>query len=192
MNGAGFASNYLRLGKFSNKILRGNEKIIMTFSTRKNKNSKPTSAGTGNTSAANISNFRYNKENNPPAQFTKASHMYSGTAKAATVTVNTFENPAVKQHVDKTYLELRTRREMITTQIGLANGSSVASDTVLKEMANKLPQTKQEFVKLGMKELYYPRFEKALIKLRKERDALEPVQNQNLRATANNETSRSW
>ncbi|GME95813.1 unnamed protein product [Ambrosiozyma monospora] len=188
MNGAGFASNYLKLGKFSNKILRGNEKIIMTFSTRKNQAPRPTSARVGNTSAANISNFRYNKENNPPAQFTKASHMYSGTAKAATVTINTFDNPAVKQHMDKTYKELRARRDTITNHIGLASTASVASDTVLKEMANKLPQTKQEFIKLGVKEQYYERFEKALHKLRKERDALAPVQNQSIR-TANNVTS---
>ncbi|ODV85253.1 hypothetical protein CANARDRAFT_28524 [[Candida] arabinofermentans NRRL YB-2248] len=183
INGAGFASNYLRLGPKHGEVLYYNKRIEMKFN--KSTTSRPSSSSsatgrgisTTNTTTTNsfggLNSFRFDKENEAP-QFTKASRMVNITgSKAAAVTKIFINNPALEDHIQHCYTALRNHRNKLNTTLKFAKATTMASDTTLKAMANKLPTTEQEYGALediqANQLQYFKRFEKVLKVFQSER-----------------------
>ncbi|GME66596.1 unnamed protein product [[Candida] boidinii] len=156
MNKAGFATNYIRLGPEANKVLLFNKKIMMSFS---KKGERPTSSGSSRPSSSssvndNLQEYAYvdhgkNNKNGPasiPVGFANA----FTTATSVLKTINgapSEENYSeeMKVHINQCYKELIDLREKLMVNNMYVHASAIASNTVLRNLAESLPQTREEF-----------------------------------------------
>lgn len=125
-NAAGFASSYIRIGPESSRLLNNKKKIIMTFSTRSKRSSRPNTASnkknanaTNNRALANNSRtlnheemevFRYGNQG-----------QYVGPGGGGAATTSSFTSARV--HLERT-----------TSNIGTVNNNSPATPIQLREL----------------------------------------------------------
>lgn len=171
LNRAGFASNYIRLGPNAGKVLNRGERVMMTFSRKKddsngNKDHQKNSSG-GFRSAGRL--YNANKTSAKPVRSFKY-HASKG-AEAQQLQIS---DPILKGHVNACYMRLRAQRSRASTRFSHASESAIASDTTLKDMALRLPSNEQEYTVLDdLKKnqvQYYKVFKWTLSDLRKERE----------------------
>jgi bloom syndrome protein len=150
---AGFASNYVKLGKLADQVLRGQKEIVIGFSSERRL--RPSTGGNGvsllasvsGTSMAlnNLSNFKYQDS------FVTARQISSEyTQSRINLAPNNFSNDidsSSKEHIEYSYAQLNKIRIDTLLLISLPI-QQVVRDLTLKDMAIKLPTNKRDFSKL--------------------------------------------
>ncbi len=200
MNRAGFATNYLRLGRNASKVLVKGEKVIMTFNQtmddsgnkghmgsdgkrkikRTHKSVRPNKArkeahtsSIDDLESVGVNTTRTAEINHSAAKIVPISKF---GYRAANPRQTTIEDPAMKSHVNECYMRLRAQRSRASTRFSHASETSIASDTTLKDMALKLPSTEMEYTVLDdlkkSQMQYFSVFKRVLGNLRKEREKL--------------------
>lgn len=196
MNRAGFATNYLRLGRNASKVLVRGERIIMTFNETMNDSDDDRKRRTSGkrkvkrkrkTSNVEKENFLPGPGNLETAGFSSAKTTLNHTTativpistfgyRAANPRQTTIEDPTMKRHVNECYMRLRAQRSRASTRFSHASETSIASDTTLKDMALKLPSTENEYTVLDdLKKSqlqYFSVFKRVIGNLKKERENL--------------------
>ncbi|OWB54334.1 hypothetical protein B5S28_g179 [[Candida] boidinii] len=156
MNKAGFATNYIRLGPEANKVLLFNKRIMMTFS---KKGERPASSGSSRPSSSssvndNLQEYAYvdhgnnNKNSNASIPVGFANAFTTATSVLKTINGDPFEDnysEEMRTHINHCYKELIDLREKLMVNNMYVHASSIASNTVLRNLAESLPQTKEEF-----------------------------------------------
>ncbi|KAK6204252.1 uncharacterized protein RJT21DRAFT_81281 [Scheffersomyces amazonensis] len=150
---AGFASNYVKLGRDANKVLNGQKQITIKFSNEKKQRNK--TSNTNHNAPPENPNLRYQDS------FVTARQIDLG--------------PNVN-HINYCYNELNNARMNASTDLSI-DVKQIVSDMTLKDMANKLPTNKRDFAKLiGMTKEFienFIHFKKLLITLSRERKKIE-------------------
>lgn len=174
-NAAGFASSYIRIGPESSRLLNNRKKIIMTFSTRSKRSSRPSTANNNTstpmrapTNALNrsrtlnheeINGFRYDEHQAVPAtgtsSFTSArvhlqrttSNVGNNNSPATPIQLRElpFNNEAEKINFANAFRTLADARNRAMSDLNIKSASNVVNDDGLREMAKILPQTEVEF-----------------------------------------------
>lgn len=154
----GFASNYVRLDKQAQAVLNNKKLIKIKFSTeckQRSTNVPPTSSNS-NSNAVQYQSFVSASRIDP-----------TNIASSATQDIQN------KEHIKYCYDELNGIRMQIMADLGLYSTESIVPDTVLSDMALKLPTNKRDFGKLNniTKEQanHFPHFKKLLGALSKDR-----------------------
>ncbi|GMF66244.1 unnamed protein product [[Candida] boidinii] len=156
MNKAGFATNYIRLGPEANKVLLFNKKIMMSFS---KKGERPTSSGSSRPSSSssvndNLQEYAYvdhgknNKNGTASIPVGFANAFTTATSVLKTINGASSEenySEEMKVHINQCYKELIDLREKLMVNNMYVHASAIASNTVLRNLAESLPQTKEEF-----------------------------------------------
>lgn len=163
---AGFASNYVKVGKYANQVLNGEKRIKISFSVRLRSN---LSSSTNTDRVGSIKNFKYQES------FVSAKEISNATRNSITLPTDSFASYINSQngsHMEHVYNELNKIR--ITKLIELAFPiNQIIGEHTLKEMAVKLPTNKKDFSKLTgiIKDQleYFPDFKKVLMQLSRER-----------------------
>lgn len=150
--GTNYAANYVILGTKANKLLNGVDKIIMNFP-KKVKDPQITEVV-----ATKMSSF------------VPTSELLRG-ANVRQLNVN---DPKFKTHLDSCYLKLLDVRKMISQYKNINNEINIASQTMLKDMSRKLPNSLNDYkeledYKVGQDQ-YYQAFMKKMNDMRQERE----------------------
>lgn len=176
MTGGRFFSTYIYPGPKLNGLLNGRDKITIEFIDNKsNKLCNPTPL-------TRQSSFRPSSElwngggNGNPVEF----NVFNGNTNVQTKGINVdtllFTDPRKKGHLNDCYIELRKERSSISTRLGFSKESSLASDSMLKDMSLKLPKNAVTFRTLEdfkpTQEKFWRYFHKKLTELRNKRNAL--------------------
>ncbi|AOA61745.1 DNA helicase [Komagataella phaffii CBS 7435] len=159
MNGAGFACNYIKLGKHANSVLCGTRKIVVAFSTaidRTKAPNKPTSKPASKAKLTRVqpavsnelANFRYNGSE---SSFLSASSILKNQQSTSPIVLpkRAFSIREEEAHVEYCYRELNDIRSRRLHEIGWKSSATLVSDESLRDMAFKLPQNEQEFQSLA-------------------------------------------
>ncbi|ODV60912.1 ATP-dependent DNA helicase SGS1 ASCRUDRAFT_8485 [Ascoidea rubescens DSM 1968] len=214
INGAGFATSYVKVNeKNARPLINNRKKILMSFSTPNDSNGSNGQnsklsidniqlAEVGN-KISNLSSFRYRDTtmNNNSPKITTARQQLERQASNSNffspivLNNNTSLNEKGKQFNEKCFESLNRLRQDKMNSMGLKNCSSIFSNETLKDMAMKLPSNKNEFEKLkGIKqtqiEEYYYSFRPLLNALRNQKNLLETQQTVPLSGFMGAETNR--
>ncbi|KAG7664815.1 SGS1 [[Candida] subhashii] len=171
---AGFATNYVKVGKNADSVLRGHKQIKIQFSTVSSRpNSKETNsralnravpASGASNGGGDLSNFRY-----------RDSFVSARQLSIIDLPNNNFGGDIDKDelpHIEHCYDELSHIRMNASTEIDIP-AHQVVSDRTLKDMSIKLPTNKKDFAKLleiKKDQLeYFSYFKKSLTNLSRER-----------------------
>ncbi|ODV82481.1 ATP-dependent DNA helicase, partial [Suhomyces tanzawaensis NRRL Y-17324] len=134
----GFASNYVRVGKYANQVLNGQKVIKISFSNNNAKTTKPATttyqsnvslrtSAVESFSGMGLNGFRYQDS------FVTARQMSNGDYNSA--------------HIEYAHSELSKIRIEVLSETSTPL-QQVVSDTALTDMAIKLPTNKKDFAKL--------------------------------------------
>ncbi|KAK6458528.1 P-loop containing nucleoside triphosphate hydrolase protein [Scheffersomyces xylosifermentans] len=162
---AGFASNYVRVGKSANQVLRGMKQIKIQFSNQSR--SRPTSSASNSGTGVSLSASTATR---PGISNTLNSFKYQESFITAREVsrMNSMNN----NHVEYAYNELSRIRIDISSDLGLPI-SQLLREVTLKDMSIKLPTNKRDFAKLqdiDKNQLeYFNNFKKTLSTLSRER-----------------------
>lgn len=182
INNAGFASNYIKIGRNVSLVLQKGKRIIIAFNEDVRK--APTTSSSSETArnrnkapaSKNLESFKYN-ESEPIAHFTQASSELRRQ--------QSFNTPIVlprgdftlqeEQFINKCYSTLNDLRMKKMTEFNFKSTLLFIPDAILREMAISLPTNAKDYKKLPghtVKTLdHFPIFKSTLTKLSKERQA---------------------
>lgn len=187
MTGGRFSSNYVYPGQKARRLLDNNDKIMMEFANKKSAKERPNKNPTPLTRQ---SSFRPSSElwngstktsftgtdKGPSKIFNGSGTSVSVTARGINVDILSLTDPAKKNHLNECYQELRKERNLISTRLELSKESTLASDTMLKDMSLKLPKNVVVYKQLEDfkrdQEKYFPHFTKKINQLRNKRMVL--------------------
>ncbi|CUM67012.1 uncharacterized protein PRCAT00004700001 [Priceomyces carsonii] len=148
---AGFASNYVRLGKLANDVLNGRKKIKIKFTSKSKTNDSGVFKASG-------------KINQLAPKFQESFVSAREVSRTSSVTDN--------DHINFSYTELNKIRieKLINAHLPI---SQILKESTLKDMASKLPTNKRDYAKLidieKVQQEYFADFKKMLGILSRER-----------------------
>lgn len=185
-HGSKFAANYVLLGPKANRILNGKDKIVMKFPKVVGKSSSPQPV------------------ERTPSFVPSSSLLRQQSMQGANVKQFNIGDPNFKTHLDSCYLKLLEVRKTVAQYRHINNEMNVASQTMLKDMARKLPNSVAKYKLLddfkSGQEQYFVSFNKKINDMRDERERQfgqiqidEPVQRRsNTADSSTSSTSRYW
>lgn len=172
---AGFASNYVRLGRTANEVLNGQLSIVISFSTSKLRpNSEASSdGGVKLRGTGNLNEFRYQDSFVTARQMSTGDYESGYTRRNASSAVGSNSNAPMSP----AYIALNKIRLSISADKGIVI-NQVLSDLSLRDISEKLPTNKRDFAKANgvTKEQleYFSFFKKELMQLSRQRKKTSP------------------
>lgn len=154
----GFASTYVKLGPNANSVLSGRNRVQLSFAQNSrpstgNSNRAPRLTALGNGSG--IGHLRYQESfvsaREVRYEQEKENINVERSSSKITLEKHTFDgavNASNEQAVEQAYHELRNLRLQKLEELGYGRPHFFMSDTLLKEMAVKLPTNARDFAKL--------------------------------------------
>lgn len=155
----GFATSYIRLGSKANEILKGKQKITLSFTEVSKAPTAPSTGprlkATGN--GQGLDNYRYTDsfvsalEFKNQGELEKENYSWLSSSSKIVLPQETFNNAVNDSNsaiIESAFTELRNFRQQKLSEKGFARSSYYVSDALLKEMAIKLPTNARDFAKL--------------------------------------------
>lgn len=181
-----FSVNYLHVGPKGTLLLNGREKTVIEFIKKSDDKARSMRNSQNPATLTKQSSFRPSLElwNGGSSNCERTTNKTSSTVFNGSVTdvnvsykgidVNTIPlSEEKKLHLNECYLNLRRLRQKLAATLSLSSESSLATDTLLKKLAFSLPDSVDEFRRLGNptkgKEQYFSRFLPRIRNLRDER-----------------------
>lgn len=181
-----FSVNYLHVGPKGTLLLNGREKTVIEFIKKSDDKARSMRNSQNPATLTKQSSFRPSLElwNGGSSNCERTTNKTSSTVFNGSVTdvnvsykgidVNTIPlSEEKKLHLNECYLNLRRLRQKLAATLSLSSESSLATDTLLKKLAFSLPDSIDEFRRLGNstkgKEQYFSRFLPRIRNLRDER-----------------------